>query len=175
MPFDRIPKSWFCNHLGFCALHRNPREILPNPDRERAPGLREILNTNVKICAHTTNTARTHAHTHARTRTHTHARTALPSGQRNRAREGGRNRGPERSSTGASAGGWSLFPVPIRYPVNAKGLLREVQACLPQARRGGQAGGGECYNPRGAGQQHQHVEQKFKGDEVPPAAVRREK
>ena len=36
-------KSWFCNQLGFCAIHRKAREILPAPERVRAPGLREIL------------------------------------------------------------------------------------------------------------------------------------
>ena len=30
-------KSWFCNDLRFCALHRKAREILPDPERERAP------------------------------------------------------------------------------------------------------------------------------------------
>jgi hypothetical protein len=56
-------KSCFCNHLRFCALHRKARKILRDPERERAPALREILKTNVKICARTINTQ-----THARER-----------------------------------------------------------------------------------------------------------
>ena len=36
-------KSWFCNELRFCALHRTARELLPDPERERASRLREIL------------------------------------------------------------------------------------------------------------------------------------
>jgi hypothetical protein len=48
-------KSWFCNELRFCALHRKARKILPAPERERAPGLRETLKTNVKIALATTN------------------------------------------------------------------------------------------------------------------------
>ena len=49
-------KSWLCNDLGFCALHRKARKILPDPERERARGLREILKTNVKFCTRTINT-----------------------------------------------------------------------------------------------------------------------
>ncbi len=55
-------RSLFCNDLGFCALHRKAREILRDPERERAPVLREILKTNVKISARTINPA--HGVTH---------------------------------------------------------------------------------------------------------------
>ena len=66
-------KSWFCNNLRFCALHREAREILPAPERERAPGLREILKTNLKICARTINT-------HTRGVTHQDSATARKGG-----------------------------------------------------------------------------------------------
>ncbi len=75
-------KSYFCNQLRFCVLHRKARKILPDPERERDRGLREILKTNVKICARTI------------TPTHTCVR-RYHQGSAN-AREGGwaRNRGP---------------------------------------------------------------------------------
>ncbi len=108
-------KSWFCNDLRFCALHRKARKILRDPERERAPGLREILKTNVKICARTINT---------HTRTHTHARAALPSLQTNSAPGDGVETAARAVQYGGERRGGALLKAPVSYPPFALTCLR---------------------------------------------------
>ena len=107
-------KSWFCNNLCFCALRRQARKILRDPERERAPVLREILKANVKIALVTTNPA--HPPTHARGVTHQGSATA---------REGvwdGVETGALAVQYGVTArGGGYTFERAVSYPVNAQG------------------------------------------------------